>query len=264
MTQPPAALQTDLPEAKALSALPTPPEVTAALQRHCAALKSATGDKLVCLALYGGVVRGRYRPQESDINLLLVLKDTSKEILDRLAPVLRAAWREIHLEPWLLGTDEIEGAARVFPTKVLDIQRYHQLLDGADALRRIEVRREDLCRRIEQEMRNIAMRLRRRYLSIYDDEDAMRRALTDVAVPLRINLLALLDLAEVKVAEEQRTAAVYSTAAKHFQLDANDLQQLSDLRNTGSLAGDAGSLFCAVMMVVEKIAAIVTQMRVAS
>jgi hypothetical protein len=86
----------------------------------------------------------------------------------------------------------------------------------------------------------------------------------DVAVPLRINLLALLDLAGVKVAEEQRTVAVYSVAAKHFQLDANGLQQLSDLRNTGSLGGDVGSLFCAVMLVVEKIAAIVTQMRTAS
>jgi predicted nucleotidyltransferase len=113
-------------------------------------IKRVAGDALLCLALYGGLVRGRYQAQQSDINILLVLKDVSQKQVDRLAPILRAAWREIRLEPFLLTPIELQRAAMVFPTKMLDIQREHRLLEGLDVLNSLIIRREDLCRRIEQ------------------------------------------------------------------------------------------------------------------
>jgi hypothetical protein len=241
-----------------LQGLPTPPEVTAALGKYRDEIKRAAGDALLCLALYGGLVRGRYQAQQSDINLLLVMKDAGP--LDRLAPILRAAWREIRLEPFLLTEPEVQRAAVVFPTKLLDIQREHRLLAGRDVLNELVIHEEELCRRIEQELRNLAMRLRRRYLSIYDDDQAMQRALLEAAVPLRVNFLALLGLAKVKIAEEERTGAVFAAAAERFKLDGDALQRLSELRNTGASLGDVRQLYGAVMNLVAQTADLVKRM----
>jgi len=237
-----------------LQDLPTPPEVTAALRKYRDEIKRAAGDGLACLALYGGLLRGRYQAQQSDINLLMVLKSGSQEQLARLAPILRSAWREIRLEPFLLTQAEVQRAAIVFPTKMLDIQREHRLLDGQDLLTSLVIRQEDLCRRIEQELSNLAIRLRRRYVSAYDDDQAMQLALLEAAVPLRVNFLALLGLAKIQIAEEERTPVVYAAAAKEFKLDGASLQQLSELRNTGAGGGNVRQLYGALMNLIEQAA----------
>jgi hypothetical protein len=231
-------------------ALPTPAPVTAALQKHLEQIKQAAGDTLVCMALYGGILRGRYQPQWSDINLLLVLNTVTGENLGALAPLLHAAWREILLEPFLLAQSELARAAVVFPTKMLDIRGHHQLVAGRDVFSGLEIKREDISLRVEQELRNLAMRLRRRFLAIEQDEQALQRVLLETAVPLRVAFLALFDLAGAEVASEERTATVYATAANRFQLDRAALERLAGLRDSGTGNGQARDLYLAIMQVV--------------
>lgn len=247
------------PEA-GLSDLPLSKPIAEALGRYRSQLLDATGAALVALILYGGVVRRRYQPGRSDINLMIVLKDAGVPVLDRLAPVLRAAWREIRLEPFLVVEAELERVALVFPTKLLDIQRFHRLLEGEDVLARLKIPRAELSRRIEQELRNLTIRLRRRFLSIQSDDEAMRRVLLEAATTLRINFLGMLQLANVKVAEEERTAPVYSAAADRFGLDKPALQQLSELRSTGAGAGQVRGLYGAILALVAAAADRVAQL----
>lgn len=235
------------------------PEVMAALARYRQQIREVAANALVSLTLYGGVVRGRYEPQRSDINVLLVLQEITNEMLDRLAPVLRAAWREIRLEPFLLAWNEVPRAAVLFPTKMLDIQRFHHVLDGQEVLSGLEIRRQDLSLRLEQELRNLGLRLRRRFLAIEQDDAALQRALLGTAVPLRVALLAMLDLAGAQLAGEERTAAVYAHAASQFKLDAAALAELSRLRDTGSAGMGGRELYLAVMKTVTQAAEIVTQ-----
>jgi len=242
-----------------LGELPTPPAVTAALQRYRQEIKRAAADSLTCMALYGGILRQRYEPPRSDINVLVVLNEVTGDGLARLGPVLHSAWREIRLDPFLLAQSELGRAAVMFPTKMLDICRYHRVLDGADVLKGIEVRHEDLSLRIEQELFNLSLRLRRRFLSIQQDDQAMERALLDIAVPLRINFLALMDLAGMSVPEEERTAAVYAAAAKRFGLDAAALERVSQLRDTGVANGSLRDLLLAVIELVRRASSVVRE-----
>jgi hypothetical protein len=212
------------------------------------------------LALYGGVVRGRYQSGRSDINLLVLLKELNTATLERHAPVLQSAWREIHLEPFLVAQPELERTAAVFPTKMLDVQRFHRLVAGEDVLKSLQVRPADLSRRVEQELRNLTMRLRRRFLSIHQDEGAMQRVLVDAAVTLRVNFLALLYLASVAVPDEERTAAAFAAAAERFKLDGAALLQLSELRKTGSANGQVRALYGAILEVAAQAASLVTRM----
>jgi predicted nucleotidyltransferase len=247
-------------ESKVFRGLATPAEVTAALERHYQQIREIAGSALKCVALYGGVVRGRYQPQQSDINLLMVMEPMTSELLHRLAPVLRAAWREVRLEPFLLAGNELARAAVVFPTKMLDIRRFHRLLDGEDLLSGLEIRRQDLSLRLEQELLNLGLRLRRRFLSIEQDEQALQRVLLAAVIPLRVAFLALLDLAAAEVPGEERTATVYARAAERFKLDGPALERLSRLRATGSFEGEARGLYLSVLEVVARAEEIVTEL----
>jgi len=57
------------------------------LDRFVSLVQEALGDRVVSLILYGSVARGEARP-ESDVDVLLVLKDAPPVYRDRLRPLL--------------------------------------------------------------------------------------------------------------------------------------------------------------------------------
>src|SRR5688500_14303547 len=107
-----------------------PSEVATALDGLSTELQRAAGDNLLALVLYGGLARGRYVPGSSDINVVVVLGDTSAAAIERIAPALHAAWRAMRVEPFIITPADIPRLAVTFPTKMLDIQRRHVVLFG--------------------------------------------------------------------------------------------------------------------------------------
>lgn len=146
-----------------------PTDVAVALDELVTALRDAAGGNLLGLILYGGLARGRYNPGTSDINIVVVLRDISTEALVRIAPPLHAAQRARRVEPLIITPRELPRLAIAFPTKILDIQRRHVVLTGDDPFAGIDVSREHIRLRVEQELRNLALRLRRRVHPSWDN-----------------------------------------------------------------------------------------------
>jgi hypothetical protein len=229
--------------APTLDGLGAPPAVAAAVQRLRDDLARAAGKNLAGLVLYGGLARGRYRPGQSDINVVVLLHDASAGALAAITPALRAAWRAARVEPLLLTPAEVPASAAAFPTKFVDIAAHHIVLAGEDAFAGLEVPRDRLRLRIEQALRNLVLRLRRRYVAVGDDPAAQAAALADVARPLALELGALLRLAGKEVPAEDRTAAVYEAAARAFELDRESLARLAELRSGAKAAEDMSALY---------------------
>jgi hypothetical protein len=207
-----------------------PSQIAEPLARYVRQLTDTLGDRLVSLVLYGGLARGRYRPGVSDVNLALVLRDVTAAALQDAAPILRAAWREIRVEPLILAASEVPGAARAFSTKMLDIQKHHIVLAGQDIFHGLRVDPEEVRFRTEQELRNLAMRLRRRFVAVYDDPISLAEILFESAVALRANLLAMLDLAGEPPPADETSAQVFLAAGPRFGLDAGALDRLAEFR----------------------------------
>src|SRR5689334_8191490 len=180
--------------AVSLDHLDAPPEIRAAITRLRDDLTAAAGTNLVGLILYGGVARGRYRPGKSDINLVVLLNDTRAAALGVIAPLLRAAWRAWRVEPFILNSSEVARLSVTFPTKLLDIARHHIVIFGADPFADVQVSREQVRLRIEQSLRNSELRLRRRYVAIFDDAPSLAMVLADVAASLKVEFAAMLQL----------------------------------------------------------------------
>jgi len=225
--------------------LPGVPEpVTAALRSLSEALVAALGEDLAGLVLYGGVARGRYREGRSDVNVVVLLRRADARVLDRAGPPLRAARRAAGVDAMLLTPAEVPAAAFDFPTKFLDIKEHHVVLAGEDPFASLAVPRAVVQRRIAQGLRNLLLRLRRRYATVYDDVEGQRDALRDVARPLAIELAALLRDGGHPVPEIDRTATIFAAAAAAFGLDGATLADLAAVRDETYAVNDRLAALC--------------------
>jgi hypothetical protein len=181
-----------------------PAAIAVALDRLKDELARVAGQNLAGLILYGGLARGRYRPGKSDVNVVVLLHDASAPMLAALAPALQAAARAAGVDPLLLTPAEVRRAADAFPTKFLDIKNHHIVLAGADPFTALEVTREQIRLRAAQDLHNLLLRLRHRFVAVGSDAGMLARALARAARPFALDLAALLQLAGKEVPAEDR------------------------------------------------------------
>ncbi|MGA9771104.1 MAG: nucleotidyltransferase domain-containing protein [Blastocatellia bacterium] len=243
-----------------LEGLDAPAEIRARIAELCEELVAAAGANLRGLILYGGLARGRYRPGKSDINLIVLISDASTESLAAIAPALRAGWRAVRVEPFIIKASEVARLAETFPTKLLDIQTHHLVLMGENPFIGIDVSRRLIRLRIEQSLTNLALRLRRRYISIFDDPRALALTLEEQAVPLKVELAALLQLAGKDEPSESTSAAVLESAAKEFGLDREALLLMAALRRDATPPEDLPALYNRALATISHAAEIVSRM----
>lgn len=242
-----------------LSAVPA--AIAAALQDLKAELQSAAGQNLAGLILYGGLARGRFRPGKSDVNVVVLLREATPSALAKIAPVLKKAWRAAAVEPLLLTLAEVARAADVFPTKFLDIKSHHVVLFGENPFAGVEVSHEHVRLRVEQELRNLLMRLRRQYLTTMDDSTLLARALTNVVRPFALELAALLQLVGKPIPADDRSATIFDAAAAEFGLNRELLATLAALRHDSPKPDNIGEICCGALETLARIAEVADQMK---
>jgi predicted nucleotidyltransferase len=143
-------------------------EIQEPLDRFVAAVRSAFGDKLLSVVLYGSAAAGDYVPRRSDINLALVLRSITLESLGRCRPYLKT-WRKDNIAlPLLLTPEDIRRSADIFPVEFLDICEHHVLLHGTDFFAELSVDPRHLRFQIEHELKAKLLSLREAYLAGLD------------------------------------------------------------------------------------------------
>jgi hypothetical protein len=152
--------------------------------------------------LYGSAARGDWVPGISDVNLLLVLDDTSPAALRGLAPAL-ADWRGTgNAPPLVLSRTEWAGAADAFPIEVTDIMHAHRLLAGSDPIAGMRVDPADLRLMLEHEFLGKLLQLRRGYVALAGDPAALTHLGTASVPTILILQRALLSLVGKTVPRE--------------------------------------------------------------
>ena len=170
-----------------------PAPVAAAINEFAWGLAAHTEDVRSVL-LFGGVARGEFLTGTSDVNVLVVLAKIGLDPLRRLAPLFRETRKKIPLAPLFLVAGELERAADVFPTRLLDVRDHHIVLFGDDPVKDVMPPSEALRLRVETELRNQSMRLRRRYVLAGDRVDVLTDLVDESFPPACAALAALLVL----------------------------------------------------------------------
>lgn len=256
----------DRPMAETLATLPqrlrdrdVPAQVASELVRLCEELQKSIGAGLRGVILYGGLARGRYRPDKSDVDLAVVLRETSADALSKIGPIIHRAWLAQRIEALILTSGDVPELSTAFPVTMLDIQGQHLCLVGDDPFHGLQVQPGDLRKRISQELWNLTLRLRRRYLFVTKDFDEQWRILSEIARPLAIELNWMLYLSQRHLEDNDRSAAIFERAAETFQLDRQTLLELGDLRQNSAAMNPANDLYPRVLRVVEHCAHLINR-----
>lgn len=211
----------------AVSRLPAP--VQARLTELKESLERTLGDGLACLLVYGSAARGGYRDGQSDVDLMVVLREATRERLDAIANALRLARYAARIEAMILTAAEIPRAADVFPLLYDDIRRCHVLLSGHDPFSALVIDGKNRRLRVEQELREAQIRLRRAVVDGVGSDEALRGAVLRKVKQIRGPLHALLGLRGIHGddgdAGDDDLATVLAGAGEHLGVDVAPLQR---------------------------------------
>lgn len=187
-------------------------DVRQSLDQLVSDLRAAVGTNVLGVALYGGLAKGRYTPGISDVNLLVVLRDAGYGALVALAPALTAARRRSRVAAWIVTPHDLSTAARLFPIKVHDIQAAHEVLFGDVHLGTLAVDRGVLELRVQQQLWNVAYRLRQRAVERGSDSRVLWGGILASLPKLAVVLESILRLRGASVPRDRpgvlRAAAV--------------------------------------------------------
>lgn len=231
-------------------------EDKAAVVTFCQALQDAPNLSIVSVALYGSAARKDYRPDTSDVNLLVVVERLDVPILKTvLEPVARS--RRYGVVPFFITETNLRSSADVFPVKFLTMQESYKLLIGSDVLGELQINHEHLRLRCEQEIKNLLLRLSRYY--IMENGRGLTQMMARTVGGFLETLRVAVFLAQKNLPSREE---VVNVAAKMFECDAEGLRDVSDLRKrvTPLPHREAEQLYDKFMAVVHMIAQAVDQM----
>jgi predicted nucleotidyltransferase len=208
-----------------------PAGVRERLAEFTAGLRSALGDNLVGILVHGTVVRGEYRPGESHVDVIVVLDEADFAHLEAIGNAIQLARYSARIEAMIVTEGEIAGASDVFPLLYDEIKRRHILLTGRDPFAAVEVHDTHRRLRIEQELREAQLRLRRAVTDAFGAREAIGGAVVRKVRQVRAPLHALLALKGITCAPD-----LPSVLAKVGETYGVDMAPLRAARETPDLA----------------------------
>lgn len=211
-----------------------PPTVRAKIEEWKNTLASTLGDNLVAILLTGGVARGDYRPGESDITAIVVVRDASFAKLDAISAATQEARYGARIAPTFLTSAEIPGAGDAFPLLYDEVKRFNIVIHGADPFAQIVVHDTHRRLRIEQELREAQVWLRRAVTDAMGAREAVGGSVARKIRQVRRPLAALLKLRGVACKDD--VASVFAAAGARYAIDVT---ALSSPREHAEAAHDA-------------------------
>ena len=185
-------------------------------------LSNTLGDALVSVIAYG--------PKEAKPgiipSLLVVLTEVSNNNLSLMRKPVADAIKKEAVGIMTLTENELNRSADVFPIKFRAIRRNGKTLRGKDLVQKMEICESHLRLRCEQELKNLSLRLRQRYLQGLRTAKQKVEALVSSVGSLRQDLAVL---AELKEGKSDVTQQELSTIVKGWGLEFSLLEKIDNL-----------------------------------
>ena len=141
-------------------------------------LKTAFGERLVSVILYGSASTSDRLDHQSDLNVLCVLDRITTDELAKSAPVFHW-WLELgNPAPLLLTADEVRTSADCFPMEYHDMREQRRVLYGADVIADLQIDNSAYRTQVEHELRAKQIRLRQKSAEALGKADHLLKLLT--------------------------------------------------------------------------------------
>lgn len=192
-------------------------------------LTGVFGSDIVSVYLFGSAASGEYDAERSDINFLVVLTEEAMERFEQAAPLVKKWAKRGVAVPLFLTRDYIESSLDSFPIEFLNIKLAHRHLYGQDFIPDLNIEKDALRLKCEEQVKSKLLHLRNGVLTAWDDARNMEIFLA-MTVPTFLSLFrVLLALNDQEPPKESK--AVFQETAELYQLDEGVFDRLLQLRS---------------------------------
>ncbi|HZR67250.1 MAG TPA: nucleotidyltransferase domain-containing protein [Terriglobales bacterium] len=134
------------------------------LKEFVAKLRTAAGENLASVILYGSAADGEFHAEYSDFNLLCIVRETSFPSLSKIAEAVDWWRKKKHHPPLVMTHKELKDTADVFSIEFIDMKQRYKVLHGDDVLRDLNVPMHLHRSQLEYELREKLFLLRQHLL----------------------------------------------------------------------------------------------------
>lgn len=125
-------------------------------------LREKLASNLYSCIIYGSAVRGGFVAGSSDLNLLLILNESTPSAHQAIARILKGRDK---VKPFVIARIGMERSFAAFAIKFCSIGRHYRVLHGADPLADLAIDEKTLHFLTEQALRNLRLRSVHAYIS---------------------------------------------------------------------------------------------------
>lgn len=168
-------------------------EIDAALHEPTNQLTNGAGNNLVSLIVASSplCLAGT---ESKAVSTLIVLKSASPEELLAISEPVRAIEAVTRTSPFVVTDSDLKTSTDIFPIRYRNLQHDYRVLAGTDVLANLTFDLEHVRLRCEQELSNVLIRLRNRYVADNGNLEAMSATLQRGAIALLISLRTAIEL----------------------------------------------------------------------
>ena len=210
-----------------------PIKLSAAIQSLASSLTESLSENLVSVVLYGGMVKNDFIKETDRVKMMIVLKEVTISCLDKISEALISTKRARQIQLLTLTTSDLNTSTDVFPIKFLDMQQDYEVLSGDDVVKKLEVGRDNLRFRCEQEIKNLMLRLRAMYMQSRKNNEALQTMLLKGYYSFLQSGDAL---AELKTGKVYRKENEVLEGIESIGLDADLMRSILQLRSAEKVA----------------------------
>ena len=220
-------------------------------------------ENIVSIFVYGSITGPGYDPKRSDINLAVVLKEVSLDKLKRSLKAVKKGMRRRINAPLFLSPSYIKMSLDTFPMEMMSMKDSCLVLFGDDCLSDISIKRSDLRKECEYQLKGKLLTIRQAYL-----EQALSRK--NLEKLIKTSFRALLPVFQnVLRLEREETPPldkeeILVQLGDEFEIDITPfLDVLHDKKTEGRIGGMTAEAFLDNFLVqLERITEIVDKMEI--
>jgi len=160
-----------------LHSLDLPEDVRETLEKYLTQLQKEWHADLEGALLFGSAARGDFIAGRSNINILVLVRHLSVDVLQRAGRLHRQWGKHQIVAPLMMTEEELRRSRHLFPLEYLQMQDHHVLLIGRDPFGTEQIEGRQLGWQCEQELMANLLRLRQRFVEGEGRAEAIRALL---------------------------------------------------------------------------------------
>jgi len=198
------------------------------LKEMVSRLKKAAESNLLSVILYGSAATDEFQPKHSDLNVLCVLQDLSREELSKLHAASTWWAKKGHPAPLFFTLNELHHSADIFAIELLDIKAARRILYGEDVVASLPVPTDLHRLHVERELRNNTLRLRQYYvMHAADSRKTLQLMVSSISTFVALFRHALIALGEDPPPTKRATV---DRAGSALEFDPSAFHTVLDIR----------------------------------